>query len=60
MRQIKIRWLRPMDRFAKAPYEFAHHDFIEEAWLRQNPADCPQEEDAQRSDPWPPTKPCAL
>src|SRR4029453_6450868 len=60
MRQVKIKWLGPMDRFAKAPYEFAHDDLIEEARLRQNPADHPQKKDTERSEPWPPAAPRAV
>src|SRR4029450_14036638 len=60
MRQVKIKWLRPMDRFAKAPYEFAHDDLIEEARVRQNPADHPQKKDTERSEPWPPAAPRAV
>jgi hypothetical protein len=57
MRQIKIKRLRPMDRFAKAPQKFAHHHFIEKTGLKKDSTDHPDEEDAQRSNPWPPAKP---
>src|SRR4029450_2047140 len=57
MRQIKIKGLRPMDCFSKAPYEFAHHDFIEETGLKKDSTHHPQQTDAQRSNPWPPTAP---
>src|SRR5437870_2380162 len=59
MRQIKVKRLRPMNCFAKAPYEFANDDFVDEPGLKKNSADHPQKKDAQRSNPWPPTGPGA-
>ena len=41
LRQIKIKRLRPMDRFTKARHEFAHDNFIEETGLKKDSADHP-------------------
>src|SRR6266511_1844750 len=60
MRQIKIKWLRAMNRFAKAPDEFVHHDFIEKPRLKKNSTNHPKKKDAQRRKPRPPAAPDAV
>src|SRR5204862_6854199 len=54
MWQIKVKRLRPMDRFAKTRHKFPYHHFIEETGLKKNSGGHPQEEDTQRSNPRPP------
>src|SRR5881398_1076573 len=57
MRQIKIKWLRPMNRFPETRNEFAHYNFIEKARLKTDATHNPQKENTERSEPGPPTAP---
>src|SRR5215218_530077 len=59
MRQIKKERLRPMNCFAKAADEFAHHNFLVKSWLKPNARAYPDEKNRERGNPWPQAGPGA-